>query len=196
MRQQLGGNVETSQRITDVILKAFSYMGASQGTCNNLTFGYGGRTDGTGGGFGYYETIAGGAGAGPTWDGQSGVQVHMTNTRSTDPEILEKRYPCILHEFSLREGSGGNGYHRGGDGVIRDIEFRVPVQLSILSERRASAPYGMNGGRSGMKGQNLWIRAKDGLSISLGGKNTVMVEAGDRIVVKTPGGGGYGNPLD
>lgn len=192
----VGGNVETSQRITDVILKAFSYMGASQGTCNNLTFGYGGRTDGTGGGFGYYETIAGGAGAGPTWDGQSGVQVHMTNTRSTDPEILEKRYPCILHEFSLREGSGGNGYHRGGDGVIRDIEFRVPVQLSILSERRASAPYGMNGGRSGMKGQNLWIRAKDGLSISLGGKNTVMVEAGDRIVVKTPGGGGYGNPLD
>lgn len=195
----VGGNVETSQRITDVILKAFQAMGASQGTCNNLTFGYGGeiQEDGTKRpGFGYYETIAGGAGAGPAWDGQSGVQVHMTNTRSTDPEILEKRYPCILHEFSLRKGSGGVGAHRGGDGVIRDIEFRVPVQVSILSERRATAPYGMSGGASGAKGENIWLR-KTGSGntyreVSLGGKNTAHFGSGDRIVIKTPGGGGYG----
>lgn len=197
----VGGNVETSQRITDVVLKAFRYMGASQGTCNNLTFGYGGEElpDGTRrAGFGYYETIAGGAGAGPTWDGQSGVQVHMTNTRSTDPEILEKRYPCILHEFSFRRGSGGAGAHRGGDGVVRDIEFRVPCQVSLLTERRAVAPYGMEGGMPGERGQNLWIRKRedDGTyaTVSLGGKNTVHVAAGDRIVVKTPGGGGFGTP--
>uniref|UniRef100_A0A060T936 ARAD1D08404p n=1 Tax=Blastobotrys adeninivorans TaxID=409370 RepID=A0A060T936_BLAAD len=192
----VGGNVETSQRITDVVLKAFRYMGASQGTCNNLTFGYGGETMRNGKtrpGFGYYETIAGGAGAGPTWSGQSGVQVHMTNTRSTDPEILEKRYPCILHEFSLRRGSGGNGKYRGGDGVVRDIEFRVPVQVSILSERRTTQPYGMEGGEPGQKGVNLWIRGGDRV-VSLGGKNTAHVSMGDRIVIQTPGGGGYGRP--
>lgn len=104
---------------------------------NNLTFG-----DAT---FGYYETIAGGAGAGPTWDGRSGVHTHMTNTRITDPEILERRYPVLLREFSLRRGSGGNGMHRGGDGVIRRLQFRKPLNVSILSERRARAPFGMNG---------------------------------------------------
>lgn len=198
----VGGNVETSQRITDVVLKAFKAMAASQGTCNNFTFGYGGKLLEDGSkqpGFGYYETIAGGAGAGPTWDGQSGVQVHMTNTRSTDPEILEKRYPCILHTFSLRPGSGGAGAHRGGDGVIRDIEFRVEVQASILSERRAVAPYGLNGGENGQKGQNLWLRKKnDGsyATVSLGGKNTVQLKPGDRIVIQTPGGGGFGRPED
>ncbi|ANB15796.1 Oxp1p [Sugiyamaella lignohabitans] len=196
----VGGNVETSQRITDVVLRAFRAMGASQGTCNNFTFGYGGETleDGTKRpGFGYYETIAGGAGAGPNWQGQSGVQVHMTNTRSTDPEILEKRYPCILHEFAVRVGSGGRGQNHGGDGVIRDIEFRVPMQVSILSERRAIPPYGMEGGEPGAKGVNLWYKGdgKGGVSIiSLGGKNTTMVNAGDRVVIMTPGGGGYGTP--
>lgn len=196
----VGGNVETSQRITDVILKAFRAMGASQGTCNNLTFGYGGevQADGTKrAGFGYYETIAGGAGAGPNWDGQSGVQIHMTNTRSTDPEVLEKRYPCLLHEFSLRRGSGGDGLHRGGEGVVRDIEFRVPVQVSILSERRATSPYGMEGGQPGAKGVNSWLRkSQDGSyrRVSLGGKNTAQFGAGDRIVIETPGGGGYGTP--
>lgn len=201
----VGGNVETSQRITDVILKAFRAMGASQGTCNNLTFGYGGETQEDGSkrpGFGYYETIAGGAGAGPTWDGQSGVQIHMTNTRSTDPEILEKRYPCILHEFSLRKGSGGLGARKGGDGVVRDIEFRVPVQVSILSERRTTEPYGMNGGANGVKGENIWLRksqaknsdASEYREISLGGKNTAHFCAGDRIIIRTPGGGGYGQP--
>lgn len=195
----VGGNVETSQRITDVTLKAFKAMGASQGTCNNLTFGYGGELQADGSkrpGFGYYETIAGGAGAGPNWHGQSGVQVHMTNTRSTDPEILEKRYPCILHEFSLRKGSGGAGAFVGGDGVVRDIEFSVPVQVSILSERRATAPYGMNGGAEGAKGINLWMRKTENgyRAVSLGGKNTAQFSAGDRVIINTPGGGGYGTP--
>lgn len=183
----VGGNVETSQRITDVVLKAFRACGASQGTCNNLTFG---TSD-----FGYYETIAGGSGAGPSWEGQSGVQVHMTNTRSTDPEILEKRYPCILHEFSIRTGSGGAGQFSGGNGVVRDIEFTVPnVQVSILSERRTTAPFGMNGGEYASKGENLWIRSKQGKTVSLGGKNTAIFEKGDHIVIKSPGGGGYGVP--
>lgn len=167
-------------------------MGASQGTCNNLTFGKAG--------FGYYETIAGGAGAGPSWDGQSGVQIHMTNTRSTDPEILEKRYPCILHEFSIRHGSGGRGLNNGGDGVVRDIEFRVPLQVSILSERRVIAPYGMEGGEPGSRGENLWLRSNEDGSghraVSLGGKNSAWFAAGDHIVIKTPGGGGYGSPND
>lgn len=214
-RATVGGNVETSQRITDVILRAFEAVGASQGTCNNLTFGYGGEQQKDGSrrsGFGYYETIAGGAGAGPGWNGQSGVQVHMTNTRSTDPEILEKRYPCILHEFSIREGSGGSGQFVGGSGVIRDIEFRVPVQVSILSERRAVAPFGMSGGGPALPGENLWFRLKkdekEGTTtdeydydkrvyhmISLGGKNTVHMDIGDRVVIKTPGGGGYGKVI-
>ena len=111
----MGGNVLTSQRITDVVLKAFAACAASQGCMNNLTFG-----DKS---FGYYETIAGGAGAGPTWVGKSGVHTHMTNTRITDPEVLEQRYPVILRKFMLREGSGGAGQFRGGDGVIREIEF-------------------------------------------------------------------------
>ena len=111
----VGGNVLTSQRVTDVVLKAFSACAASQGCMNNLTFG-----DSS---FGYYETIAGGAGSGPSWHGASGVHTHMTNTRITDPEILEKRYPAILRRFSLRSGSGGRGRFRGGEGVIREIQF-------------------------------------------------------------------------
>lgn len=192
----VGGNVLTSQRITDVILKAFRACAASQGCCNNLTFGTGGK-DSHGNhvnGFGYYETIAGGAGAGPSWVGQSGVHTHMTNTRITDPEIFEKRYPCILREFSLRHGSGGNGLHKGGDGVVRDIEFLVPVQCSILSERRSHQPYGLEGGGPGALGRNIWIkRNEDGESrVSLGGKATAKMERGDRIVIYTPGGGAWG----
>lgn len=193
----VGGNVETSQRVTDIVFKAFQAVAGSQGTCNNLTFGFGGEKleDGTiRRGFGYYETICGGAGAGPSWDGQSGVQIHMTNTRATDPEILEKRYPVILHQFSLRHGSGGRGEHSGGDGVIRDLEFRHPVQVSILSERRSRAPYGLLGGECGSMGKNLWYQASSGTTISIGGKNTVGIEAGDHIVIYTPGGGGYGIP--
>lgn len=194
----VGGNVLTSQRITDVVLKAFQACAASQGCCNNLTFGTGG-TDDSGNhvdGFGYYETIAGGSGAGPTWESSSGVHTHMTNTRITDPEILEKRYPVILQQFALRQGSGGQGLHPGGEGVIRDIEFRVPVQCSILSERRSRRPYGLEGGGDGAAGLNLWIKKDPNTNlervINLGGKNTAHFRAGDRIVVHTPGGGAWG----
>ncbi|KAJ5777359.1 hypothetical protein N7520_000605 [Penicillium odoratum] len=194
----VGSNVETSQRIVDLIFKAFRAAAASQGTCNNLTFGYGGRDPDTGKvikGFGYYETIAGGSGAGADWDGESGVHTHITNTRISDPEIFERRYPVILHEFSIRKGSGGAGRHRGGDGCTRDIEFRLPMQVSILSERRVIPPYGMAGGDEGGRGVNLWLRKyPDGTSrlISLGGKATTHMNAGDHIIVHTPGGGGYG----
>lgn len=134
------------------------------------------------------QTIAGGAGAGPTWKGQSGVHVHMTNTRITDPETIEKRYPCILHEFSIRKGSGGRGRFNGGDGCIRDIEFRVPVELSVLTERRTIAPYGMCGGGPGACGENIWVKRDQSTGkvreISLGGKNTCNMAAGDRIIIR------------
>ncbi|EPE08394.1 5-oxoprolinase [Ophiostoma piceae UAMH 11346] len=195
----VGGNVLTSQRITDVILTAFNASADSQGCMNNLTFGMGGRrvaADGTATvepGFGYYETIGGGAGAGPTWDGTSGVHTHMTNTRITDPEVFEKRYPVLLHSFSLRHGSGGKGARPGGDGMVRDIEFRIPgVQVSILSERRTRAPKGGAGGGDGAMGINLWLRKKDNMAVGLGGKATALFDEGDRIVLHTPGGGAWG----
>ncbi|KAI1300869.1 5-oxoprolinase [Xylaria venustula] len=195
----VGGNVLTSQRITDVILTAFGACADSQGCMNNLTFGIGGKRINDKGeevmenGFGYYETIGGGAGAGPTWEGSSGVHTHMTNTRITDPEIFEKRYPVLLREFSIRQGSGGRGKHRGGDGIVRDIEFLVPnVQVSILSERRTRAPKGLDGGGNGAMGMNLWVRKENNIAINLGGKGTATFEAGDRIIINTPGGGGWG----
>ncbi|KAI9020814.1 Hydantoinase B/oxoprolinase-domain-containing protein [Phycomyces nitens] len=194
----VGGNVLTSQRTVDVVLKAFEACAASQGCCNNLTFGKGGKNEETGkttSGWGYYETIAGGSGAGPGWEGQSGVHTHMTNTRITDPEILERRYPVILREFSLRKGSGGKGLYNGGDGVIRDIEFIEPgIQVSILSERRVFHPYGLLGGQDGKTGLNLWIRSSDGKEhpVNLSGKNSALFGKGDRIIIQSPGGGGYG----
>lgn len=214
----MGGNVLTSQRVTDVVLRAFNACAASQGDCNNLTFGFGGNASGEEAkkGFGYYETIAGGSGAGPTWDGTSGVHTHMTNTRITDAEVFERRYPVILREFSLREGSAGEGQHRGGEGVVRDIEFRIPVQVSILSERRVFRPYGLEGGEDAQVGKNIWVRkvpvaseasdagGKKGETetaegkeaqwryINLGGKNTASMQPGERIIINTPGGGGWG----
>ncbi|KAJ5102878.1 hypothetical protein N7532_003407 [Penicillium argentinense] len=197
----VGGNVLTSQRVTDVILKCFQACAASQGDTNNLTFGFGGNRQGETEtkGFGYYETIAGGSGAGPDWEGTSGVHTHMTNTRITDAEVFERRYPVLLREFSLRANSGGRGQHRGGDGVIRDIEFRIPVQVSILSERRVHHPYGLEGGEAAQCGQNLWIRRvakSDGgweeKCISLGGRNSTQMQPGERIIIRTPGGGGWG----
>lgn len=221
----VGGNVLTSQRVTDVIFKAFQACAASQGDCNNLTFGFGGNAAGQDAvrGFGYYETIAGGSGAGPHWDGTSGVHTHMTNTRITDSEVFERRYPVLLREFSIREGSGGEGQHRGGDGVVRDIEFRIPVQVSILSERRVYHPYGMAGGSDAACGLNVWVRKVEKASwekqlrrlkaanggggneadkeedieyeerhINLGAKNSAPMKAGDRIIINTPGGGGWG----
>ncbi|KAH6605213.1 hydantoinase b oxoprolinase [Trichoderma cornu-damae] len=195
----VGGNVLTSQRVTDVVLRAFRACAASQGCCNNLTFGTGGKDPATGEhreGFGYYETVAGGSGAGPDWVGQSGVHTHMTNTRITDPEVFEKRYPCILRRFELRKGSGGKGRNRGGDGTIREIEFRVPVQCSILSERRSRRPYGMEGGGDGEAGLNC-IKVRDpatGLKrvINLGAKATATLGPGESIVIQSPGGGAWG----
>lgn len=191
------GNVLTSQRIVDVIFKAFRICAASQGCMNNFTFGIDSEN-----GFGYYETIAGGSGAGPGgsgagpgWAGTSGVHTNMTNTRITDPESLERRYPVVLRRFSLRAGSGGAGAYAGGDGVIRDVEFRLPMSVSILSERRSFSPYGMEGGEDGQRGRNTWIK-KSGLRVSIGGKNTVRVTPGDRVVIETPGGGGYGRRED
>jgi len=180
----VGGNVLTSQRVVDVIFKAFGVAAASQGCMNNFTFGNES--------FGYYETIGGGAGAGPGWHGQSGVHTHMTNTRITDPEILERRYPVLLREFSVRKKSGGDGRFRGGDGLVREIEFLVPMQAAILSERRVFAPYGLKGGGAGARGENLCIRAS-GRILNLGGKSSIALHPGDRIRILTPGGGGYGS---
>ena len=182
----VGGNVLTSQRVVDVVLKAFGVAAGSQGCMNNFTFG----NDR----FGYYETIGGGAGAGPDWHGQSGVHTHMTNTRITDPEILERRYPVLLREFSLRQDSGGDGEFRGGNGLVRELEFLEPLNVAILSERRVFAPYGLAGGEPGGRGKNIFIR-KDGRHLNLGGKNEIRAEAGDAIRIMTPGGGGFGEAI-
>ncbi|THU85133.1 Hydantoinase B/oxoprolinase [Dendrothele bispora CBS 962.96] len=205
-----GGNVLTSQRIVDVVLKAFYACAASQGCTNNLTFGTGGKDkDGKAlPGWGYYETIAGGSGAGPSWHGTDGVHTHITNTRIGDVEILERRYPVLLHQFGLRSGSAGVGKWRGGEGVVRDIEFLEPMQVSILSERRTRQPYGMEGGGLGALGRNTWIkqlREEDGdiiqegelegrREINIGGKSTVWMGKGDRLLIETPGGGAWGLP--
>lgn len=202
----VGGNVLTSQRVTDVVMKAFKVMADSQGCCNNLTFGI--EPENGLQGWGYYETIGGGAGAGQLgskkWNGASGVHTHMTNTRMTDTEVLEKRYPVILNRYSLRENSGGEGYLRGGDGVIRDLVFKIPMVVSVLSERRVTRPNGLFGGSAAKPGLNLWVRKtydNEGNELedrvfNVGGKNSVPVAAGDRMIIETPGGGGYGLKTD
>lgn len=180
----VGGNVLTSQRIVDVVLAAFQVCAASQGCTNNITLG-----DER---FGYYETVSGGSGAGPTWHGTSGVHTHMTNTRITDPEILESRYPIILNKFCLRtDESGGKGQFNGGEGVEREMLFRKPLTLSVLTERRVLKPYGMNGGEPAKCGSNL-LHKSNGQIIYLGSKTAVAIETGDIFALKTPGGGGYG----
>ncbi len=179
----VGGNVLTSQRVTDVIFRAFHACAASQGCTNNFTFG----NDR----FGYYETIGGGSGAGESWHGTSGVHTHMTNTRITDPEVLERRYPVMLCEFSLRKHSGGIGSFQGGDGLVREVEFLEPLNAAILSERRVYQPYGLEGGNPGKCGTNLFIR-NDRSVMYLGGKNEVRALPGERMRIETPGGGGYG----
>jgi 5-oxoprolinase (ATP-hydrolysing) len=179
------GNVETSQRIVDVLLGAFGIAAASQGTMNNLLFEVEGETP-------YYETIAGGAGAVDGCPGASGVQVHMTNTRITDPEILEFRHNGILLEqFTLRQNSGGAGKFSGGNGVVREIKFLKPATVSILSERRVFAPYGIQGGEPGEKGLNIYKKA-DGNITALTHREVLEVEKDDAIIIQTPGGGGFG----
>ncbi|KZT02863.1 cytoplasmic protein [Laetiporus sulphureus 93-53] len=210
-----GGNVLTSQRLVDVVLKAFHACAASQGCTNNLTFGTGGKDkDGNNVvGWGYYETIAGGSGAGPGWHGTSGVHTHITNTRIGDVEILERRYPVLVHQFGLRAGSGGKGKWNGGDGVVRELEFTEGLQVSMLSERRTRQPYGMEGGEPGAMGRNTWVkqpRREDGdlpedydeahsrplqpRKVNIGGKATVWMGKGDRLLIETPGAGAWGAP--
>lgn len=179
-RAVAAGNVETSQRVVDVLLGAFGRLAASQGTMNNLTFGNER--------LGYYETLAGGAGAGPYQAGASAVHTHMTNTRITDPEILEARYPVRLLEFSVRRGSGGAGALRGGDGVVRELSFLEPLEGAILSDRRATVPFGLAGGAPAAPGRNL-LNGRE-----LPGRASFRVQPGDRLRIETPGGGGYGPP--
>lgn len=180
----VGGNVETSQRLVDTLLKAFELAACSQGTMNNLLFGNQR--------FGYYETICGGAGAGDGFDGASAVHTHMTNTRITDPEIIEHRYPVRLRRFAVRSGSGGAGRFRGGDGVVREIEFLEPVSLSVLSQHRQRGPYGLAGGSTGAPGRQ-YLRRASGEIMTLHAIDGAEVEAGDVVVIETPGGGGYGS---
>ena len=176
------GNVETSQRIVDVLLGAFGAAAASQGTMNNLLFGNEH--------FGFYETICGGSGATANHSGANCVHTHMTNTRLTDPEVLEKRYPIRLIQCQQRGGSGGVGAQRGGDGLIREIEFLEPVSVSLLMSRRSTQPFGLQGGGSGAAGENL-LSAVEGTS-SLDGCCNFEAQPGDRLQIKTPGGGGFG----
>jgi 5-oxoprolinase (ATP-hydrolysing) len=179
----VAGNVETSQCITDALLAALDASAASQGTMNNFTFGNACHQ--------YYETLCGGAGAGPGFDGASAVHTHMTNSRLTDPEVLEQRYPVRVRRFAIRHGSGGAGRWRGGDGVVREIEFLEPMTAAILSNRRRVPPFGLAGGAAGAAGRNYVVRA-DGRSEELPATATVTLAAGDRFVIETPGGGGYG----
>ena len=180
----VGGNVLTSQRVTDVIFEAFEAAANSQGCMNNFTFG-----DET---FGYYETIGGGAGAGPDFVGASGTQTHMTNTRITDVEILERRYPVLVNTFALRQGSGGEGKNKGGDGLVREFTFLKPLVANVLSERRERNPRGLGGGHDGAKGRNLLKRKGSEDFEVIGGKVSINVDAGDVLRIETPGGGGYG----
>jgi len=183
----VGGNVETSQRIVDTIFGALGTVAASQGTMNNLLIG-----DDS---FGYYETICGGAGAGPGFSGADAVHTNMTNTRMTDPEVVEARYPIRVKRFAIRHGSGGDGEFRGGDGVIRELEFLEPLEVSILSQRRTSSPYGLAGGQSGQPGKNRLCRADGKKMVELPSIAHASVKPGDRLILETPGGGGFGAPF-
>jgi 5-oxoprolinase (ATP-hydrolysing) len=179
----VAGNVETSQCVTDALLAALDACAGAQGTMNNFTFGNARHQ--------YYETICGGAGAGPGFAGASAVHTHMTNSRLTDPEILEQRYPVRVRKFAIRRGSGGAGRWRGGDGVIRELEFLEPMQAAILSNRRRVPPAGLAGGSPGACGRNYLLRA-DGRREELAATAAIELAAGDRFVIETPGGGGYG----
>ncbi|WP_426032361.1 hydantoinase B/oxoprolinase family protein [Caulobacter sp. DWP3-1-3b2] len=181
----VAGNVETSQVVVDALYGALGVMAAAQGTMNNFTFGDDRRQ--------YYETICGGAGAGPDFDGADAVQTHMTNSRLTDPEVLESRYPVLVEAFSIRRGSGGVGAHHGGDGVVRRIGFREPMTATLLSNRRRVAPFGLAGGGAGQLGAARVERA-NGSVLALGATDAAEMLAGDVIVIETPGGGGYGEP--
>ncbi|MFT3728366.1 MAG: hydantoinase B/oxoprolinase family protein [Terricaulis sp.] len=180
----VAGNVETSQIVVDALYGALGVLAASQGTMNNFTFGDDKRQ--------YYETICGGAGAGASFDGASAVQTHMTNSRLTDPEVLESRFPVLVEAFSIRRQSGGVGAHRGGDGVTRRIRFRAPMTGAILSNRRKTTPFGVNGGGAAQPGKTYVVR-REGEVVALGATGEAQLQAGDVFVIETPGGGGYGD---
>jgi N-methylhydantoinase B len=190
------GNVETSQRVTDVLLDALARAlphlmpALSQGTMNNTTVGGSDPRSGSGGGFAYYETVGGGMGAGPGGPGLSGVHVHMSNSLNTPIEALEHAYPLRVACYGIRRGTGGAGRHRGGDGLRRDLELLVPARVTLLSERRARGPHGARGGGDGAPGENVLIR--DGTEETLPGKVTFDARAGDVVSVRSPGGGGWG----
>ncbi|HMF55099.1 MAG TPA: hydantoinase B/oxoprolinase family protein [Pyrinomonadaceae bacterium] len=189
-----GGNVETSQRIVDTLLKALAHAlplkipAASQGTMNNLTIG--GIDTRTGSEFSYYETVAGGMGARPSLDGMSAVHTHMTNSLNTPAEALEYAYPLRVRRYEVRKNSGGCGRQRGGDGVVREIETLVPARMSLLADRRKRAPYGLQGGEDGRRGRDFVI--SDGSEHSINAKGSWQLKAGDRVRIETPGGGGHG----
>jgi N-methylhydantoinase B len=189
-----GGNVETSQRIVDVLFKALAQAlpdkipAASQGTMNNLTIG--GIDPRSGNEFSYYETVAGGMGARPDHAGLSALHTHMTNSLNTPAEALEYAYPLRVREYRIRKGSGGKGKHRGGDGVIREIETLAPAHMSLLADRRKNAPYGLRGGEDGKPGNATII--SDGRTRKIGSKGSWELKAGDRVRIETPGGGGWG----
>ncbi len=180
----VAGNVETSQVIVDALFGALGRLAASQGTMNNFTFGNARHQ--------YYETVCGGTGAGPDFDGASAVQSHMTNSRLTDPEVLELRYPVVVESFAIRADSGGAGRHKGGDGVVRRIRFLEPMTAAILSNRRVTEPFGLDGGGPGKRGVNR-IDRKDGSTETLPYSAEADLEAGDTFVIETPGGGGFGH---
>ncbi|MFA5985337.1 MAG: hydantoinase B/oxoprolinase family protein [Methylococcaceae bacterium] len=179
----VAGNVETSQYIVDALYGALGVLAASQGTMNNLTFGNQH--------YQYYETICGGTGAGDGFNGADGVHSHMTNSRITDPEILEQRFPVVLQEFAIRTGSGGAGRNKGGDGVVRRIQFKAAMSAGILSSHRIQPPFGLHGGQAGATGINRIIRA-DGSEHRLANCSELQINPGDTLIIETPGGGGFG----
>lgn len=181
----VAGNVETSQAVTDTLYGALGIMAGAQGTMNNFTFGNAVHQ--------YYETICGGAGAGPTFNGTSAVHTHMTNSRLTDPEVLEWRFPVLLESFRVRTGSGGKGRHHGGDGAIRRVRFLEPMTAAILANRRRVPPFGLEGGSTGAPGRN-YVERTNGKREEFGATHEVEMAAGDVFVIETPGGGGYGTP--
>jgi N-methylhydantoinase B len=196
------GNVETSQRITDVILRALAQAApelipaASSGTMNNLTFG--GWDPVRGRAFAYYETIAGGMGASALSDGASATHTHMTNSWNTPVEAFEHLYPLRIRAYRIRSGSGGKGKHRGGDGIVREFEFLTRADVTILSDRRERGPYGLSGGSPGARGKNSLLRGKKlrgKRTVAIPGKARFEVLPSDVLRIESPGGGGYGNPL-
>jgi N-methylhydantoinase B len=194
-----GGNVEMSQRIVDTLFRALAQAAphripaASSGTMNNLTIGglFREGNDGLGEPFAYYETIAGGMGAGPTQDGISGVHTHMTNSLNTPAEALEYAYPFRVTRYSLRLDSGGAGKHRGGDGIVRELELLCDAEVTLLADRRIRGPYGLNGGSDGSPGRDIVVR-QDGAEVPIPAKGSVRLKKGERIRVESPGGGGWG----